>query len=223
MTPGHRVRTRCLALTATLLIVGCGSSGGTGPPSRCTKSGSAYGAVCTVIPPAAVGANASPGDGDPVNRGNTITTMPGGDILFWIRDKIKWCEIFDDGSNGGLTVWPASGAPQVLIHYLTGAVACSTLHSGGAWTMTAGSHAKITMTDPVWVILIDPTGAVTIQVVDGALTVSTDIGQGPTRVAAGEEVTVDPNGNIAPIVKFLPERQAKEEQAAVQRVQQSNP
>jgi hypothetical protein len=207
----HRRHTRALglALAAAFAISGCSSGTATLTttlPTGCTNPHSAFGAVCSVTGSATVGANSSPGPGDPVDKGARISTSSGGNIEFWISVKIKKCEIFG-GSNGALTVWPASSSPQVLIHYEAGDVVCSTLRHGPV-TMSAGPHALLHLTDPVFAVLINPAGFVTIQVITGEVTVSSNIGP-PVALGPERQVTVGPTGAIAASARFIPESKAE--------------
>lgn len=220
MTPPHHARVLGQALAAAIVISGCGSSGTatitTTLPTGCTNPHSAFGAVCSVTGSAAVGANSSPGPGDPVNKGDQITTTSSGNIEFWISVKIKKCEMFGT-TNGAVTIWPTSGDPPVLIHYQAGDVVCSTLRHGPV-TLTAGPHARLDLTDPVFAVLIRPAGSVTIQVITGDVTVSSNTGaQLPVTLGPERQVTVGPQGGIAPSAEFIPEPKA--EMAAIKDVE----
>lgn len=231
MTHRRRARTRFLTLTAIVLIAGCGGSSGTttttnnassssssglgtSPPPGCSNPTSAFGAVCSVSGQAAVGTDTSPGGGTPINQGDPISTMSGSSILFWISVKIRKCDIYPP-SNGKLIIWPISGPPHLLIHLLAGHAVCSTVTSNGPQFLAVGQLTTIKLNDPVFAFAIDPTGVVTIQVISGSLSVSTDVHPQPVTVAAGRQVSVVADGKIVAPIAFSLSSLPPQEQAAI--------
>ncbi len=239
MTPHRRARTGLLTLAA-VLITGCGSasvttititttnsssstsssSSGviTSPPPGCSNPTSAFGAVCTVSGPATVGPYTAPGGGTPINKGNAITTAAGSDLLFWISVKIRKCDLYPP-SSGKLIIWPTPGPLQKLIQWQAGQAVCSTTHNNGPVYLGLGRHAKITLNDPVFAFAIDSTGAVTIQVISGSLSVTTDKHPQPITINAGGQVMVKADGMIAvPPTPFSLKSLPPQEQAGIARV-----
>ncbi len=113
-----------------LTVIACGSTTTkpltqTTPPARCTGLRSAFGTICEVKDTAAVSGNhASPGD--PVKRGGNIIVDTNSGVLFWVSQKINYCEIFGSGTPAAPAVWSFTGSGlQVVLRSIAGAVACS--------------------------------------------------------------------------------------------------
>jgi hypothetical protein len=108
--------------------------------------------------------------GDGVFAGGFVRTDAGGSLQFNLEQKIERCTL---RPRTKVDIKPAD---DVLLHFETGNAACVTTADPGTVTVTAGTNVEIRMSDPLFVVTVEP-GSTRIRVVSGLVEVkSTETG-----------------------------------------------
>jgi hypothetical protein len=102
--------------------------------------------------------------GDPVFERGFVRTDENGSLQFRLDQKIRQCTLV---TSSRVDIKPSD---ELLLHYASGTAVCETTLDGGVVRLAAGDRVELRMSDPLYVVTVEPEQT-RIRVVAGLLEV----------------------------------------------------